>query len=192
HSLPDDDGVVEPGDDVAGIAPLHSRPDEVSAGLLQRRAYGDLAVVMVRGGLKIEIPAGDEPPEILFLVLRDNARANVADIDLLPVELRPMRGDVILDIGEKLGNQDLVGLELDAATVAKAEVERCPTPRRLGHDGLKLTPGAFDLGQMLALPAVRIAIRGLALLEVLGRSLELAAVLENGRELAECLFSVAG
>ena len=59
--------------------------------------------------------------------------------------------DVLLDVVQELAEQDLVGLEMDAAAVAKAEIDRRSPAGGLGHHRLELAPGPQDLVDLLVL-----------------------------------------
>ena len=56
--LLDDDRVVEPDHDPAGVAPLHPRGQQVGAGLLERRGDGDPLVEVAGQRLQVQVPAG--------------------------------------------------------------------------------------------------------------------------------------
>ena len=85
--LLDDRRIVDPDDDEAGVAAGHFGPEQIRAGLLQRRGDGDAAVEVVRARLERHLPLGHLRAEVLLLVLLDQPIADVADVDLLPVEL---------------------------------------------------------------------------------------------------------
>ena len=125
--------------------------------------------------------------------MRDQAGTDVADIALLPVDLFRAGGDIFLDVLQELAEQDLVRLEMDAAAVAEAEVDRGSPAGRLGHQGLELSPGAEDLVELLLLPAVvSVSVEHPASFQVLGGPVELAAVLEDRRQAVQGLFVLAG
>ena len=86
--LLDDRRVVDPDDDEAGVAAGHLGLDQIGAGLLQRRGDGHAACRNgSRRGSTRHLPLGHLPAEILLLVLLDQPVADVADVDLLPVEI---------------------------------------------------------------------------------------------------------
>ena len=55
----DDDRVIEPGDDAAGVAVFHFGLDEVGAGIGEGRFDIDAAVPVIGGWIEIEVPIGD-------------------------------------------------------------------------------------------------------------------------------------
>ena len=126
---------------------------------------------------QIEVPLGDGTTQILSLIAGDQARPNVAEIAFLPVDLFRIRGDVILDVLQEFVEKDLVRFKVDAATVAKAEVDRGSPARRLSQERLELAPGFLDLVNVLLLPAVvAVAIKRPASFQVVRGPVELAAI----------------
>ena len=79
--------VVEPDDDAAHVASLHRGGEEIGAGLLKGRGDGDSPVEMAGARLEVQVPAGDRASDVLFLIHHHQPGADVADIELLPVEL---------------------------------------------------------------------------------------------------------
>ena len=94
----EDHRVIEPDHDAARVSALDLRGEQIRAGLLKGRGDGDPAIEMAGTRFEIEVPAGDRPPEVLLLIHCNETRADVADIDLLPVELPGPGRDVVLDI----------------------------------------------------------------------------------------------
>ena len=127
----------------------------------------------------------------MLLVESDETGTDIVDVDLLPVKLGRTGRDVLLDVAQELGQPDLVGLEVNAAAVAKAEIDRRSPAGGLGHQRLELAPGPQDLLHLLVLCSARVAVDVLAPFQVAGRPVELAAVLENRRELSEGVFAMA-
>src|SRR5262249_29531293 len=137
-------------------------------------------------------PARDWLPQVAVPARVDHPRADVADIDLLPVEL-PRRGrDIILHVLQELVGEDLAGLEVDAAAVTEAEVDRGAPAGGMRPYQLELAPGAEDLVDVLGLDLVLVPVGGDASLQLVDGPIELPAVLEDRRQGAEGLFPVPG
>ena len=141
--LLDDDRVVEPDHDPAGVSPFHPRREQVGAGLLKRRGDGDPPVEMARQRLEVQVPLGDGTPQVLSLIQRDQAGTDVVDIgSACQSSCFGLDGDVVLDVLQELVEQDLVRLEVDAAAVAEAEVDRGPAAGGLRSSSASNSPQA--------------------------------------------------
>ena len=84
-----------------------------------------------------------------------------------------------------------MGLEPNAAAVAKAEVNRRSPAGGLGHYRLELAPGSQDPLYQQFLDGIRVAVGILAPFQVVGRPVELEAILEDRGNLGEGVLAVA-
>ena len=64
---------------------------------------GDAVIDVVGPRLQLQVPGGDLVAEVLVLLLLDEPVADVADVELLPVELAGVALEVGLDVVEQLG-----------------------------------------------------------------------------------------
>ncbi len=180
-----DDRVVEPDHDAAGVAPFHLRCEQIGASFLKRCRDADPPVEMSRPRFQVQVPPSDRAPQILFLIQHHQARADVADIKLLPVELFGPRADVFLDVVEQLRVEDFVRLEVDSLAVAEEEIDGCAGACRAGHEGLELAPGTDDLIDVFFLAVIWVVVDLDGSLQVLNTPVELQAVFEDGGEHVE-------
>ena len=180
HRLADDGGVGDPDDDIAGVAALHLRADEVRAGALERRGDGDAPVEMALARLQLQLPRRRLLEDVLRLVLADEPRADVGDVHPVPVELLRRVLEIRFDVVEKFPDVDLLRLEVDLFAVAEPELDRrADGAGRLRADRLEHAPVALDLVQALPLPPVRSIAERDAPAPVVRRLLVLPAVLEE-------------
>ena len=120
--------VGDPEDDLAHVAIRHASGQQIRAGLFQRGGDRDPAVKMRWPRLEIERPGGDLRADVLLLVFRNQAIAQVGDVHLLPVELLRIRFEIRLHVGEQFIDPDGVSVEIDPAAVAEAVFDRGPAP----------------------------------------------------------------
>ena len=187
-----DDRVVEPDDDAAGVASLHLCGEQVSAGFLKRRADGDSPVEMVGPRVQVQVPSRDRATHVLFLVLGNEARADFADLDFLPVELFGPGVNVSFDVVEQLGDENLVRFEVHLLAVAEAKFDRSACSSRKSRMCLESAPGTEDLVDLLFLVIFFIAVDFAAFFQILGGPVELQAVFEYGSEGVQGGLALAG
>ena len=115
---------------------------------------------MVLARLERHLPLGHLPAEVLLLVLLDQPIADVADVDLLPVEIAGIGLEERLHVVQQLFDLDFVGGELDLPAVAEAVLDRGAAAGGLGLRRLEAAPIADDLVEPLlpALAAVRLLV----------------------------------
>ncbi len=118
---------------------------QVGAGLVQRRGDGDAVIDVVGPRLEVQVPGGDLVAEVLLLVLLDQAIADVADVDRVPVELAGAALEIGLHVVEQFVDLDGVGLEGDLVAVAEAEIDDGVLAGRLRLARLEAAPVADDL-----------------------------------------------
>ena len=95
-------------------------------------------------------PGGDSLTDVLLLLLLDQPKTDVLDVQLVVVELQWLPLDVGLDVGQQLVDPHPERLELQLVAVPKAEIERGRGTGRGNRRTLELAPAADDLVELLA------------------------------------------
>ena len=137
-----DHRVGEPDDDAARVAVGQFGDHEVSPGLREGRRHRDAAIKMLRARIQGQLPLRDLGPDILLLVVGNDAVADLVEVELLPIDLLRVSLEIRFDVGQEVIDFQLMSGELHFLGVAEAEVER------------RAATGGLDLAVVEAAPIV--------------------------------------